>query len=167
MEEITGMIGVNHTMKKKSVKIGALYGVWDAERSAVLRRSRYNAISHAAGTPGSPQVRNKATIVGNVCRASSANLISPLTALGTKAKIVGDGPERVVKVEEMLPGPGRTIPDEGKTATELKVSEMPGYTGCAYYKLSSRRSLDPAVVGVAVMMGTDPKHTVSVSMWLR
>jgi carbon-monoxide dehydrogenase medium subunit len=145
-------------VKKEGVKIGALYRVRDAERSAVLRRSRYNAISHAAGTLGSPQVRNKATIVGNVCRASpSADLIPPLIALGAKAKIVGNESERIVKVEEMLLGPGKTILDGGEMVTELDVPEMPDYAGCAYYKLSPRKSLDLAIVGVAVMMRTDPK----------
>ena len=138
------------------VKIGALYRVRDAECSRKLRHSRYGAVSYAAGTLGSPQVRNKATIVGNVCRASpSADLIPPLIALGARAKIVGIGTERSVDVEDMLMGPGRTVLKTGEMVTELEIPGITGNAGCSYYKLSPRKSLDLAVVGVAVMIKMD------------
>ncbi len=143
-------------MSPEGLAIGALYRARDAERSASLRQSPYNAVSHAAGTLGSPQVRNKATIVGNVCRASpSADLIPPLIALSARARIVGDGIDRVVAVEDMLLGPGRTVLDAGEIVTELEIPFMPDHAGCSYYKLSPRKSLDLAVVGVAVMLRTD------------
>ena len=143
-------------VKKDGVKIGALYRVRDAERSVILRGSRYNVISHAAGTLGSPQVRNKATIVGNVCRASpSADLIPPLMALGATARIASDGTDRTVTVEDMLLGPGRTVLETGEILTELEIPDMPDHAGCSYYKLSPRKSLDLAVVGVAVMLQAD------------
>ena len=145
-------------LEPEGLKIGALYRVRDAERSGPLRASRYNALSHAAGTLGSPQVRNKATIAGNVCRASpSADLIPPLMALGARARIEGNGTARCVPVEEMLLGPGRTVLDKSEIVTELEISPMSDHSGCSYYKLSPRKSLDLAVVGVAVMVRTDPR----------
>ena len=144
-------------LKPEGLRIGALFRVRDGECSQLLRGSRYNVLSHAAGTLGSPQVRNKATIVGNVCRASpSADLIPPLMALDARARIAGDGTERTVAVEEMLLGPGKTILETGEIVTELEIPTMPDYAGCSYYKLSPRMSLDLAVVGVAVMVRTDP-----------
>lgn len=145
------------------LRIGALYRVRDAERSTWLRESGYGAVSRAAGTLGSPQVRNKATIVGNVCRASpSADLIPPLIALGAKAKIVGEGTEKKVAVERMLLGPGRTILGENEIITELEIPCLPIHAGCSYYKLSPRKSLDLAVVGVATMVRTDPTSSTFV-----
>jgi aerobic carbon-monoxide dehydrogenase medium subunit len=139
------------------VRIGALYRVRDAERSGALRESSYAALSVAAGTLGSPQVRNKATIVGNVCRASpSADCIPPLIALGAGVRITGGVAERTVAVEEMLLGPGRTILEPGEIVTALDIPPMPDHTGSSYYKLSPRKSLDLAVVGVAVMVRTNP-----------
>ncbi len=144
------------SVASESVRIGALYRVRDVEKSGVLMKSRYEALSHAAGTLGSPQVRNKATVVGNVCRASpSADLIPPLIALGAKAKIVGCEDERKVAVEKMLVGPGKTVLKEGEIVTELEIARLPSYAGCAYHKLSPRKSLDLAVVGVAVMIRAD------------
>ncbi len=145
------------TITTEGLKIGALYRTRDAELSRLLGESCYNALSYAAGALGSPQVRNKATIVGNVCRASpSGDLIPPLIALGAKAKIVGEGTSRTVAVEEALLGPNRTILEPGEVVTELEIVSLPDYTGCSYYKYSPRKSLDLAVVGVAVLIKTDP-----------
>ncbi len=145
-------------LTRERLRMGALYRVADAERSEALRRSRFGAVSFAAGTLGSPQVRNKATIVGNVCRASpSADLIPPLIALGTRARIVGDGTERSMPVEEMLLGPGKTALEAGEIVTELDIPDVQDHTGCSYYKLSPRKSLDLAVVGVAIMVRMDSR----------
>jgi carbon-monoxide dehydrogenase medium subunit len=146
------------TMTPEGIRIGALYRTRDAELSTPLIASRFNALSYASGTLGSPQVRNKATIVGNVCRASpSGDLIPPLIALGARAKIVGQQTSRTVAVEDVLLGPNRTILEPGEMVTELEISRMEDFTGCSYFKLSPRKSLDLAVVGVAVLLRTDPR----------
>lgn len=140
------------------LRIGALYRVRDAERSQQLRQSPYSALSHAAGTLGSPQVRNKATIVGNVCRCSpSADLIPPLIALSASARIKTDASDRMAAVEDMLLGPGKTILQPGDIVTELFIPLIRAHAGCSYYKLSPRKSLDLAVVGVAAMIRTNPQ----------
>jgi carbon-monoxide dehydrogenase medium subunit len=140
------------------LRIGALYRVRDAEISQRLRQSPYGALSYAAGTLGSPQVRNKATIVGNVCRCSpSADLIPPLIALNASARIKTDETERMAAVEDMLLGPGKTILRFGEIVTELFIPAMRVHAGCSYYKLSPRKSLDLAVVGVAAMIRTNPQ----------
>ena len=59
-------------------------------------------------------------------------------------------------VEEVLLGPNRTILEPGEVVTELEIVSLPDYTGCSYYKYSPRKSLDLAVVGVAVLIKTDP-----------
>jgi carbon-monoxide dehydrogenase medium subunit len=145
-------------MDEGGVRIGALYRVRDAERSEQLQQSPYNVLSHAAGTLGSPQVRNKATVVGNVCRCSpSADLIPPLIALNARARIRTDGSEQDMLVEDMLLGPGKTVLKPGDIVTELEIPRMRPHTGCGYYKLSPRKSLDLAVVGVAAMLRTNPQ----------
>jgi carbon-monoxide dehydrogenase medium subunit len=141
----------------EGLRVGALYRVRDAECSQPLRQSPYSVLSHAAGTLGSPQVRNKATIVGNVCRCSpSADLIPPLIALNASARIRTDEADRTIAVEEMLLGPGKTVLQPGDIVTELDIPKMRAHTGCGYYKVSPRKSLDLAVVGVAAMIRTNP-----------
>lgn len=145
----------------EGLKIGALYRVRDAERSMPLQQSLYSVLSHAAGTLGSPQVRNKATVVGNLCRCSpSADLIPPLMALGASAKIkTANGRDRMIDVDQMLLGPGRTALKPGEIVTELAIPRMQSQAGCAYYKVSPRKSLDLAVVGVAAMLRTDSRRS--------
>lgn len=145
----------------EGLKIGALYRVRDAECSETLKQSPYNALSYAASTLGSPQVRNKATIVGNLCRCSpSADLIPPLIALGAIARILtSQGVERTTPVEDMLLGPGKTSLQPGEIVTDLEISKMPAHAGCAYCKLSPRKSLDLAVVGVAAMVRLNPQYS--------
>jgi CO/xanthine dehydrogenase FAD-binding subunit len=145
----------------EGLKIGALYRVRDAECSVALKQSPYNALSYAASTLGSPQVRNKATIVGNLCRCSpSADLIPPLIALGATVRIMAShATERTTPVEYMLLGPGKTSLQEGEIVTDLEIPQMPAHAGCAYYKLSPRKSLDLAVVGVAAMVRLNPQHS--------
>ncbi len=146
---------------EQGLKIGALYRVRDAEQSVALKQSPYNALSYAASTLGSPQVRNKATIVGNLCRCSpSADLIPPLIALNATARIMANNAtERTTPVENLLVGPGKTSLAEGEIVTDLEIPPMPPHAGCAYYKLSPRKSLDLAVVGVAAMVRLNPQHS--------
>jgi aerobic carbon-monoxide dehydrogenase medium subunit len=141
---------------KEGLKIGALYRVRDAERSLVLQQSPYKVLSYAAGALGSPQVRNKATIVGNVCRCSpSADLIPPLMALDASARIQMGSTSRMMTVDDLLLGPGKTALKPGEIVTELIVPPMAEHAGCGYYKLSPRKSLDLAIVGVAAMIQTN------------
>ena len=145
-------------LDEEGLRIGALYRVRDAETSQKLQRSPYSVLSHAAGTLGSPQVRNKATIVGNVCRCSpSADLIPPLIALNARARIRSDQGDRIVAVGHMPLGPGKTVLNPGDIVTELAIPKIQPYTGCGYYKLSPRKSLDLAVAGVAVLIRTNPQ----------
>lgn len=145
---------------KEGLRIGALYRVRDAECSIPLQRSPYKVLSYAAEALGSPQVRNKATIVGNVCRCSpSADLIPPLLALGANARIQMGTTSRMMTVDDMLLGPGITALNPGEIVTELIIPPMPEHAGCGYYKLSPRKSLDLAVVGVAAMIQTNSQIT--------
>jgi carbon-monoxide dehydrogenase medium subunit len=62
----------------------------------------------------------------------------------------------------MLLGPGRTALKPGEIVTELEIPKVRAHTGCGYCKLSPRRSLDLAVVGVAAMIRTNPSITKCV-----
>ncbi len=73
-------------------------------------------LREAALTVGSVQIRNRATIGGNVCRAApSADLVPALLVLNTQVKIVDAARERWVPIADFFVGPGRT---------ELKSNEI-------------------------------------------
>jgi len=60
-------------------------------------------------------------------------------------------------VEDMPLAPGKTALMPGDILTELAIPKMPAHAGCSYYKVSPRKSLDLAVVGVAAFLRTNPQ----------
>ena len=142
-------------MTPAGLKIGALTKVHDIEMSELIQ-STFPAVSHAAGSLGSVQVRNKATIGGNICRASpSADNIPPLLSLDATLTIVEKGCEKTVPLREFLLGPGKTILKPGQIMTEIYIPKLPAHSACTYIKLSPRKQMDLAVVGLALMLTTD------------
>ena len=80
----------------KGLKVGALctISLW---RTAPIIKGKYPALAEAAHFLGSPQVRNLATIGGNLCNAAlSAETASPLLALSATARLVSvEGEENI------------------------------------------------------------------------
>ena len=95
--DITGL-GLNYIKPDgNGLKIGAATTFADIKASPALTKDPYNILIQSASRMGTPQVRNMATIGGNICYAMpSANGAIPLIALSAGAKIVGPGGERVV-----------------------------------------------------------------------
>jgi carbon-monoxide dehydrogenase medium subunit len=102
------------------------------------------------------QIRNLATVAGNICRASpSADTIPILVALRAEARLAGPAGERVVPLESFFTGPGRTVLGRDELLTEIRVPPPSPGAGAAYIKHSPRRAMDLAVVGVAVAVMMD------------
>jgi carbon-monoxide dehydrogenase medium subunit len=99
---------------------------------------------------GSVQVRNLATVGGNVCNAApSADMVAPLMALDAEAVIAGRGGRRRVPLAAFFVGVRRTVLVADELLVELAVpAARPGSGGC-YLRHTPRRELDIAVVGVA------------------
>ncbi|MGQ9630400.1 MAG: FAD binding domain-containing protein [bacterium] len=138
----------------EGLRIGALTALADLASSPILRE-RYPAIAEAAESVGSPQVRNRATIGGNLCNASpSADLAPPLIALNATAKISGPRGERTVPLEDFFTGPGKTVLTPAEVLTEVSLPAPPTGTGSAYIKHTIRRA-DIAIVGVAASLSPE------------
>ena len=64
---------------------------------------------------GSIQIRNVATIGGNICTAApSADTATPLLVLGTQVKVKSRKGERIIPIEEFFKGPGETVLKPGE-----------------------------------------------------
>ena len=120
-------------------------------------------LAQAAAKLGSVQVRTRATIGGNLCNASpSAEMAPPLLALDAKVVICGKAGARVVDLSEFFLGPGATILSDGEMLTRLKISlSCNRRQGFGYYKLSPRKAMDLAFVGVAVLLELDGDDRIS------
>jgi CO/xanthine dehydrogenase FAD-binding subunit len=132
--------------------IGALTCIRTLETSpSVLEK--VPLLAQAAAKLGSIQVRHKATIGGNLCNASpSAETAPALLALDAKAVICGKTSMRVVELAEFFLGPGATVLGDGEMLMRLKIPLTRNRQGSVYYKLSTRKAMDLAFVGVAVLL---------------
>ena len=102
------------------------------------------------------QIRNLATVAGNLCRAApSADMAPILIALGANVKLVGPAGERSVPLADFFAGPGRTVLGPAELLVEILVPPpLPGQGAC-YIKHSPRRAMDLAAVGVAAALVLD------------
>jgi len=136
--------------------IGALTTHRQLEMSPLIRRD-YPILTDALIKLGSVQVRNLATIGGNLCNgAPSADTAPPLLALNARLLLAGPGGRREVPLDQFYTGPGKTVirPDEILTGIIIPGAEKPA-AGC-YLKLARRRAMDLATLGVAVFLQVSP-----------
>ena len=159
---LRGIPGLDQIQYDGTLRIGALVTHRAIEKSEVIRK-QFSALADAADVLGSVQIRNVATIGGNICTAApSADTATPLMVLGTQVKIKSLKEERTVPIEEFFTGPGETLLKKGEILTELVIPKPLPNTGSAYWKLQRRLALDLPILGVSVFLSLD-RGTVSCS----
>jgi carbon-monoxide dehydrogenase medium subunit len=145
-----------------SLSIGPMVTHRAIEKSEVIRNN-FSALADAVEYLGSIQIRNVATIGGNICTAApSADTATPLLVLGTQVKIKSIKEERTVPIEEFFKGPGESVLRTGEMLKELSIPKPLPNTGSAYYKLQRRLALDLPILGVSVLLSLD-KNKVTCS----
>jgi carbon-monoxide dehydrogenase medium subunit len=155
LKGISGMDQISYD-PPVGLRIGALASIHRLETSSLLRE-RFEVIAQGAASLGSYQVRCRATVGGNICNASpAADMVPGLISLGAKVKIASLEGERLIPLEGLFAGPGKTNLHMGEVLTEVRVPPVPQSTGCLYTKHSIRNSMDLAVVGVAVALSLSP-----------
>lgn len=113
-------------------------------------------VVEAANLIGSVQVRNRATMAGNLCNASpAADSVPALVAAGAIAVIAGPQGVRRVPVEDIPVGPGKTSLSPGEFVYEFRLRSRPIGSGDAYLRSTPRTEMDIAVVGVGVNLVLD------------
>jgi carbon-monoxide dehydrogenase medium subunit len=115
------------------------------------------ALAEAAAVVGARQIRNRATVGGNLMQASpAAETIPPLLVLGASAELSSARCSRTVRLDGFFAGPHTTDrrPDEVLVAITVPVPE-PGMSA-AYLRFTPRRAMDIAVVNVAVSIVMTP-----------
>lgn len=150
LKRIDGMIGVRR--HGEGFAIGAATPCTALSRDAALA-SAWPGVVEAANLIGSVQVRNRATIAGNLCNASpAADSVPALIAAGATALIVGPDGEREVPVEALPTGPGATSLQPGEFVIEIRLPARPQGGGDAYLRAIPRTEMDIAVVGAGVTL---------------
>lgn len=125
-------------------------------------QSAFTALSTGAHLIGSVQIRNMATVGGNLCNAApSADMAPGLLVLDTQVIIASVRGERRMPLAEFFRGPGRTVLDPDELLTGLSVPRPAVRTGSLYLRHTPRAWMDIAVVGVAASVTLDEADRVS------
>jgi CO/xanthine dehydrogenase FAD-binding subunit len=151
--DLKGIPNLNYIHFNNNVlTIGALTTVHAVETSSIIHE-HFSVLRQAAESMASAQIRNRGTIVGNICNAApSADMAPSLLTLDTKVKVTGEKGEKIVPLEKFFTGPGKTVLKDGEIVQEIQVPAMPENSRALYIKLGPRHSMDLAVVGVAVFL---------------
>lgn len=137
--------------KERGLDVGALCSLRSIERAEGVRQS-YTALFEAVRLVGSVQIRNVATIGGNLCNASpAADTAPPLLALDVQLTAANDGGKRSIPIGKFFLGPGRTALGPGEILTGVHIDPPSGGTRSAFSKLG-RTPTDISKVSAAVML---------------
>ena len=148
--DLSGVASVR-TLKSdaRGLRIGAGVAARTLERDATARAT-YTSLAESGALVGSVQVRNLATLGGNLCNAApSADMAPPLLALDAEAVIVGPKGERRVPFTDFFTDVHRTVLAADEILLEIMVPAPGPRSGGNYLRHTPRRELDIAVVGVA------------------
>ena len=136
------------------LKIGGLTREAELENSLLIH-SKYPIIFDTARVIADPQVRNMATLAGNLAHGDPAN-DHPATMLALGAQVVAVGPqgERVLPIESFFVTLFTTELQHDEIVSEIRIPTPPPRSGGAYVKLE-RKVGDFATAGVAVQLTVD------------
>ena len=132
----------------KELRIGALTKITAILANDLIKK-KWFSLHEAVAVFATPQIRNMATIGGNICRSSpSADTVPSLMTFGAELKLIGVEGERKVLLEDFFTGAGQNVLDH-EILTEIVLPVPTGQYGTAFVKLT-RSSTDLAKVNCAV-----------------
>ena len=167
LKRVPGLAGIREN-GDGSITLGALTTLYTIETSALIKR-KYPFLAQSAAEVGSIQIRNRATIGGNMANASPSADTSPaLIALNATCKIASASGERTIKIDEFFKGPGQSVMNADEILTEITIPITAANLVGEYIKFSPREMMDLAYVGVAVAynLGASDKKCTGVRIVL-
>jgi len=143
------------------LRIGARTTMTDLLRDDRIRRD-YTALAEAAAYVGSVQIRNRATLAGNICNASPAADTAPaLLALEARVVAVGQRGRRVIPLDDFFVRSGVTTLAPGELVEAIEMPVRSGRRGSVHARRTRRRGHDLASVTLAVAIDEDGVTRVS------
>jgi len=149
-----------HDPQAATVHLGAGVTYAELERDPLARL--LPALAQAARTVGSPQIRNAATIGGNLATCSPAGDGLPvLAALGATVELRGTGGTRHLPVAAFMTGVKQTARQPGELITAVTVPVLDGWQG--YAKVGVRNAMVIAIAGACLAVDV-PSRSVRLAL---
>jgi carbon-monoxide dehydrogenase medium subunit len=134
------------------LRVGARVTMARIARDARMRR-HFPALVDAALVVGSVQIRNRATLAGNICNASPAADTAPaLLVYGASVNIVGPAGARRLPLERFFAGPGRTALQSAELVSSIDLPLPDVATGAAFGRVTRRRGVDLATINLCALV---------------
>lgn len=119
---------------------------------------KFGIFAQACSIIGSVQIRNRATMGGNICNAApSADTPPPLLCLGARAVLASHDDTRTIPLEDFFLGPGQTALNLDELLVEVVIPTPPLPSSGCYLRHTPRAEMDIAVVGVGTFLVLSPK----------
>ncbi len=142
-------------LENSGLRIGALTTITEIERHPDIRKN-WTALAEGADNLGSPLVRNRGSIGGNIANARpAADTAIPTIALGGRLTLKGKAGERQIAAEDFASGPGLSVMEQDEILTEVDFPAPLPHSGSAYYKLANRKALEISTVGVGIWLALE------------
>ena len=137
-----------HYSESAGLTLGSMVTVSELVETPIIKQ-KFPLLAIAANKIGSPQIRNRATIGGNICTARPAgDTIGPLTAYGAEVQLVLGKETRWEPISKFITGPGKTTRKEGEVLAAIRIKPFPANTGVSYIKYGVRKAMEIAMVSV-------------------
>lgn len=139
-------------INKNKIEIGAMVTHTRLEKSQDIKKY-FPILGQAAADIGSPQIRNRGTVGGNIVNASPAgDLLAPLMAYDAQFRLLSIQGEKIVPAEEFFIGPKKTILEPAQLLTQIILPLPSERTYGCWIKIGKRKALIIATITLALVV---------------
>jgi xanthine dehydrogenase iron-sulfur cluster and FAD-binding subunit A len=148
---------------RNRIHLGPMVTHNDCVASELIRERAY-PLARAAWEVGSPQIRNRGTIAGNIITASPANdTITPLMALKARVTLVSSRGERSIPLEEFYKGVRRTVMEPDEFLVDIAFPALQSHQIGTFIKFALRRAQAISLLNAAIVIGLDQHGSIETA----
>lgn len=137
------------------IRVGALTTHAALADSPAVRQAA-GLLAQAAAAVGSPQIRHRGTVGGNVMNAATcADTVPALVALGARLTLQAAHGRRTLEISGFFEKPYKTVARPDEVLTEIVFAGLPAGARSAFVKLGRRNALSIARLSVAAVVAGD------------